>query len=214
VVCGQRKGRRRARRTLSVGVALGLALIVLTGGCGGTSAPPKKESTPTSTGFRGAKAGASGPAPDFALPDQAGHIVRLSAQRGKIVLLTFLYTNCPDVCPLIASSLNETLRELGRQRDSVRVLAVSTDPVHDTRPAVRRYVATHQLLPGFRYLIGSADELKPIWQAYNILVEQRSPERVLHTTYVLLIDRSGKPRYYYTPHVQAADLLHDLKRLL
>jgi len=203
----------------AAGQAFGLVLILLTAGCGAGSPAPATAPVvaPTAagpSGFRGTKAASSGPTPDFALRDQAGRVIRLSAQRGKFVLLTFLYTDCPDVCPVIASNLNETLRQLGAKRRSVRVIAVSTDPVHDTPRTVRRYVTTHQLLPEFHYLIGSADELKPIWQAYNVLVEQRSPERVLHTTYVLLIDRSGRPRLYYTPRVQAADLLHDLRRLL
>ncbi len=53
-------------------------------------------------------------------------------QRGKLVLLTFLYTNCPDVCPLITQNLNEALQMLGAKRDDVRVLAVSVDPEGDT----------------------------------------------------------------------------------
>ncbi|MGZ4358406.1 MAG: SCO family protein [Gaiellaceae bacterium] len=153
-------------------------------------------------------------ATDFALHDQNGRLVQLSAERGKLVLLTFLYTQCPDVCPVIAANLNQALRELGPRRSAVRVLAVSVDPVHDTPAAVRRYVSAHGLLPQFHYLIGSAGELKPVWQAYNLLVEVRSPERISHSAYVLLLDRRGRPRLYYPTTLSASDVVHDLGRLL
>jgi protein SCO1 len=154
-------------------------------------------------------------AADFALRDQNGSVIRLSAQHGKVVFLTFLYTNCPDVCPLIASDLGTMLRSMPlAERQKVRVIAVSVDPAHDTRAAVRRFIAEHQLPPQFHYLTGTADELKPIWQSYNLLVMVKSVEVVSHSAYVLLIDRRGKPRLYYTAHVTAADLLHDVPRFL
>ena len=149
------------------------------------------------------------------LRDQSGAVLRLSDLRGKIVLLTFLYTSCPDVCPLIATQLNQALRALpSRQRAQVRVVAVSVDPVHDTRAAVRRFVATHRLLPQFRYLTGTAAELEPIWQNYNLLVESKNVERVAHSAFVLLLDRRGKPRLYYSSRVTSNVVLRDLRRLV
>lgn len=181
------------------------------GGCGGGSHAPATTTPASSQGRPVADAVAS----DFALRDQNGRVVRLSAQQGKVVLLTFLYTNCPDVCPLIASNLAIVLHRLSQaQRQDVRVLAVSVDPAHDTRSAVRRFIAEHRLPSQFHYLIGSADELKPVWQAYNLLVDVKSVELVSHTTYVLLIDRRGKPRLYYPSHATPGDILRDLPRFL
>jgi protein SCO1 len=129
------------------------------------------------------------------------------------VLLTFLYTRCPDVCPLLASNLNTVLRSLPPQeRRRVRVLAVSVDPAHDTTRAVRAFVRSHALLPQFHYLVGSRSDLLPVWQAYNLLVEVQSVERVSHSAYVLLIDRTGRPRIYYRPSVDAPAVLRDLRR--
>lgn len=154
-------------------------------------------------------------AQDFALRDQNGRVFRLSQQRGHVVLLTFLYTSCPDVCPLVASNLGMVLRSLPRrQRAEVRVLAVSVDPVHDTPRAARAFVRAHALPPQFHYLLGSAAELRPVWQAYNVLTESQNVERVNHSAYVLLLDRSGTPRLYYPPSVGAASLLRDVRRLL
>jgi protein SCO1/2 len=153
-------------------------------------------------------------AQDFALRDADGRVVRLSAQRGRVVLLTFLYTRCPDVCPLIATNLNGVLRSLSpKQRRGVRVIAVSVDPVYDTTTAVQAFTRSHALLPQFRYLVGSKSELLPIWQAYNLVVEPRSVEETAHSAYVLLIDPAGKPRVTYPSSVDAAMVLHDLRRL-
>src|SRR5206468_11798800 len=75
--------------------------------------------------------------PPFALHDQDGKIVRASDQHGRYWIAAFLYTHCPDVCPLIAANLNRALRGLPAvQRQRVRVLAISVDPKGDTKKAV------------------------------------------------------------------------------
>jgi len=96
----------------------------------------------------------------------------------------------------------------------VRVIAVSVDPANDTPGAVRAFVRSHSLLPQFHYLVGSRSDLLPVWQAYNLLVEARSVERVSHSAYVLLIDRTGRPRIYYRASVAAPAVLHDVRRYL
>ncbi|HZS24971.1 MAG TPA: SCO family protein [Gaiellaceae bacterium] len=190
---------------------LAAVVAALVGATAAVSAPASNPHVPGFHGYRVLDPVAS----DFALRDQNGSVVRLSAQHGKLVLLTFLYTNCPNVCPLIASNLGLVLHALPvEQRRQVSVIAVSVDPAHDTRSAVRRFVAEHRLPSQFHYLIGSADELKPIWQAYNLLIDVKSVELVSHTAYVLLLDRSGKPRLYYPSSVTSAALLHDVKKLL
>lgn len=164
--------------------------------------------------FAGATVPAGAPAIGFALRDQNGRLVSLRGQSGSFVFVTFLYTHCVDVCPLIAENLNATLREIGHQRSSVRVLAVSVDPEHDTRRAVRAYVREHRLLPQFHYLIGTRAQLKPVWQGYNVLVERRNPDLVAHTASIFLLDRHGRPVLVYPSSVRAAAVLHDLRRLL
>jgi len=153
-------------------------------------------------------------APDLALRDQDEKLVQLSSQRGRLVLLAFLYTHCRDVCPLIAGNLNDALRQLGSARNSVRVLAVSVDPRNDTPQAVRRFIKTHRLLPQFRYLTGTRQWLEPVWQAYHLVINPTNPDTVAHSAFVLLIDQAGLERAVYTSHVRAADLVHDLRLLL
>jgi protein SCO1/2 len=193
-----------------------LALAALLGaGCGGSAAtvesPPP---TTTASGFAGIAVLPPRPAPAIALHDAGGHPVTLLGQRGRYVLVTFLYTHCPDVCPLIASNLNAALRALGPHASNVRVLAVSVDPAGDTAAAVRAYAKRMHLEPQFRYLIGTRKELRPVWAAWHVLSVQRKPGLVDHIAYTLLIDRAGKERVLYDSQVHARQVLHDLRRLM
>jgi protein SCO1/2 len=141
--------------------------------------------------------------------------VSLAAQRGKLVLVTFLYTHCPDVCPLIAQNLNAALRALpASQRDGVRVIAVSVDPKGDTPAAVRRFRKRLQLLPQFDYLIGTRPQLRKVWAAWSVLSVQDGPALVDHVAYTALVDRSGKERVLYGAQVQAKQVIHDLRLLM
>ena len=91
------------------GAMLCFLSALLAGACGGARSTPGATAS-ASSALRGVRVDPPTRTTDFALADQTGQIVRLSEQRGKYVILTFLYTHCPDVCPLIASNLNQALR--------------------------------------------------------------------------------------------------------
>lgn len=152
--------------------------------------------------------------PDFALRDQNGRLVRLSAQRGKVVVLTFLYTHCPDLCPLTAMHVDAALGRLGSRRTDVSVLAVSVDPEGDTRAAVRRFVRTHRLAPQFHYLTASRKVLAPIWRRYDVTSVKVGGADPDHTLYVLLLDRRGRSRVLFDAQALPAAIAHDLRLLL
>ena len=128
-----------------------LAVVVLAASCGGAKSAGQTTPTPPPTQLAFAGGGLRPPrqSPPIALHDVAGRPVTLAAQRGRYVLVTFLYVHCTDVCPLIAQNLNAALRQLGPERSKVRVLAVSVDPKGDTPAAVRRYIAERRLVPHF-----------------------------------------------------------------
>jgi protein SCO1/2 len=132
------------------------------------------------------------------------------------VFIAFLYTNCEDVCPLIAKSLDSAVQSLGHQASSVSVVAVSVDPNGDTPDAVRRYVRRQRLGPEFHYLSGTHAQLAPVWQAYNVLVEGRPADKVVHSAPVFLLDRRGRPRLFYSDKLTSspAAFVHDLHALL
>jgi protein SCO1 len=142
------------------------------------------------------------PAPDFRLIDQAGRSVALSGLRGRPVVLTFLYSTCPDFCPLTAEKLRQTYEQLGKDAGKVSMLAVSVDPSGDTPDAVREFTAVHRLPDAnWHYLIGSEAELAPVWAAYGIARVQtaRTPavgaplsDAVGHTEALFLLDTQGR----------------------
>ena len=200
-------------------LALALLAALAASACGGGGghehgAAASVTVTGGSGRFAGGELDPPQPTPNFTLTDQAGQKVSMADQRGKLVLLTFLYTNCPDVCPLITQNLNQALQMLGTQRDDVRVLAVSVDPEGDTPKSVDEYAKAHHLLPEFHYLIGSRDELTKVWKAYDVAAVASDPELVDHTAYTMLVDQSGEGRVIYDSQVKAKDVVHDVRALL
>jgi protein SCO1 len=193
-----------------------LTLLAVLSACGsGGDDGSATAADASGSGFLGAELEPT-PAPEIVLEDADGTPVRLSDERGKIVLVTFIYTKCPDVCPLIAENLNAALEQLGRHRDSVRVLAVSVDPKGDTPERVRSYAAIHRLRPEFTYAIGTKKELEPVWSAYDVVAFAADPESgvVDHTAQTLLVDQEGMLRLAYPVDVTADEVVHDVRMLL
>ena len=157
------------------------------------------------------------PAPDFQLVDQAGQVVSLSDLRGRVVVLTFLYTHCQDECPLIASKLHAADRQLGQLMNKIAFVAVSVDPEHDTPQAIRAFIHTHQLDGQLQYLVGTRAQLAPVWSAYyvaaQVVTDEASSSSVSHSTRVLVIDQAGNERVNFDSSFDPADLVFDLQTL-
>ncbi len=153
-------------------------------------------------------------APDFTLTDGvSGRAVTLSAQRGQVVALTFLYTTCPDVCPLTATRFRATQTELQGDASRVTFIAVSVDPDRDTPKAVQAFSAAHGLASNWYYLVGGRAQLSPVWAAYGIGVQAGS-STVTHNDAVYLIDARGRERVLLHSEDLATDLTNDLRALL
>jgi protein SCO1 len=153
-------------------------------------------------------------APDFTLTDGVtGRAVTLSAQRGQVVALTFLYTACPDVCPLTASRFRAAQTELQADASRVTFIAVSVDPDRDTPAAVQAFSAAHGLSSRWYYLVGGRAQLSPVWAAYGIGVQAGSTT-VTHNDAVYLIDARGRQRVLLHSEDLPRDLTNDLRALL
>jgi protein SCO1 len=178
----------------------------------------------TST-LRGAVVTPPAPSYDFRLRDPDGRPVQLGAFRGKAVVLTFLYTHCPDVCPLTAEKLRETYQRLGGTAKRVAFVAVSVDPAGDTPDAVRAFLSAHRVDGVLTYLTGSFAELKRVWTYYYVASDAKeaqrkpgagtpvSPDLVGHSSIVYVIDRSGNLRVFLPGDFDIKDLATDLKIL-
>jgi len=196
---------------LAVGGAAVALAAAPSGGHGTTTfAAPLSHSV-----FRGARIPAGMAAPNFRLHDENGVQRRLSDARGKLVLLAFLYTKCTDVCPIIAVQLDSVVRSLGKRAGDVRVLAVSVDPKGDTPERVREYMRSHRLGPQFHWLMGTRQQLWPVWHKYNVAVAPaQDSNTIAHTAPVLLIDRRGKLRVYFQQPQRVRVMSHDVRLLL
>jgi protein SCO1/2 len=109
------------------------------------------------------------PTPPLSLHNCLGEVVNINEYRGKAVLVTFLYTNCPDVCPIITSNLRVAQNLMGPAvAAKAQVIAVSVDPRGDTAKAVATFLAPHEMTGRMRYLIGSTQQLGATWKAWGV----------------------------------------------
>jgi protein SCO1 len=155
-------------------------------------------------------------APALALRNYLGQPVNIDSYRGKVVLVTFLYTTCPDVCPLITSDLRVALNELGPAKASkVQVIAVSVDPRVDTPKSVAAFLSRHEMTGRMQYLIGSVKELARVWKAWGVGSEQEvnQPQFVNHTGVVYGVTASGKRLTLYLSSFQPSEIVHDVPLL-
>jgi protein SCO1/2 len=152
-------------------------------------------------------------APPLELRNYLGRPVNIDSYRGKAVLVTFLYTNCPDVCPLIASNLRVAQNLMGSKVSSkAQVIAVSVDPRGDTPKAIAAFLARHGMTGRMQYLVGSAHELARVWQAWGVGSERDAsqPQFINHTGLIYGITASGKRTTVYASSFLPSDIAHDV----
>jgi protein SCO1/2 len=202
------------------GAAVALILPLVLACCGGsqpTHSPTATQSTTreaSAPSFDGPTLATPQAAPALALHDYLGHPVNISSYRGRAVLVTFLYTHCPDVCPLITANLHNALALLGRQDAKVQVIAVSTDPKGDTRSAVRAFLARHGMTGMMEYLTGSHAALAPVWRRWGITASNPTVnDEVNHSALVYGISATGKVMIVYPANFKPSAIAHDVPLL-
>ncbi len=157
----------------------------------------------------------STPAPEFILTDTlAGQPLALSSLRGEVVVLAFLYTHCPDTCPLTAEHFREVQKALGKDAARVQFVAVSVDPEHDTPDAVRAFTADHRLGSNWHYLLGERSHLEAIWALYGVGSFSNGAAVVSHNDAIYLIDAQGRERLLVHASTAENDLANDLRVLV
>ena len=192
--------------------------------------------------FSGTLLTSESPAASFELRNQFGETVSMADRRGRVVVLTFLYTACPDICPLTAERLRAAYELLGEAAEDVSMLVVSVDPERDTEEAALAYSKKWGMERRWDYLVGDRDSLSETWRAYFVAasvedgggaVPATRPEGeagksgveglheaieerylVFHSGPVYLIDRDGVMRVLFTLPFKAAELARDVELLL
>jgi protein SCO1/2 len=145
--------------------------------------------------------------PKFEMRDQDAQPTTDAILRGKIGIVSFMFTSCPDVCPLLTAKLAGVRTKLLAQRSSLRFVSISVDPITDTPEALKRYAKQHGAdYPDWRFLTGPSDKLRSVVvdgfkQSLSVTPtppgQAPSPASILHGSHFVLVDRKGTIRGYY-----------------
>jgi protein SCO1/2 len=168
--------------------------------------------------FKGGALDPPRPAPDFTLRAPDGSAFRLRAHRGKVVLLSFGYTFCPDVCPMTLSELARVRADLGEAGKQVRVAFITVDPERDTPKRLGEY--TRYFDATFVGLTGTAEQLAGVQEAYGVTAEKRSVSGTTaaylidHSAFIYVIDAEGRLRLMFPFGTPIEDMVHDIQLLL
>jgi len=159
----------------------------------------------------------STPAPDFNLRDQNNRPMSIHAERGKVVLLTFLYSQCHDLCPIEADELARVQSDLGPRSELV-FLVVSVAPEVDTSATVRTFARDHHWTVEWHWaLAGSRQQFMPVWNAYGVDAVPRpttdNPTNVAHSGALYLIDAAGYERVGFALNFPSDVIARDIRAL-
>jgi len=192
---------------LGVGVVIGLALTLVIGWY----------LLDQNYRYHGAVIEPPAQATDFTLTDQNGQPLRLSNQKGKIVLIFFGYTHCPDVCPITLSEYKKIKSLLGDKADQVSFMYITVDPERDSVEQVKAFLQNFD--PTFIGLTGDRATLEPVWKAYGVYQQKQDAGSaagylVDHSTRTYLIDPQGNWRINYPYGMEPEKIAQDLQHLL
>ncbi len=174
---------------------------------------------PTATPFHATdlSAGASEIGRDLALTDHHGKARTLSDFAGKVVVVFFGYTQCPDVCPTNMTTLKQVMDLLGDDSQRVQVIFVTVDPERDTQALLAQYVPAFH--PSFLGLVGNAEQTARVAKSFGVFFQKQKGSQAGHYTVdhsagSYVFDATGKLRLYVRHGDSAAHIADDLRRLL
>lgn len=153
----------------------------------------------------------------FKLNDHTGKPVTLENYKGKVVVMFFGFTQCPDVCPTTMAEMAAVMKELGPQADQVQVLFATLDPERDTKELLAQYVPNFD--PRFVGLYGTPEQIKQTATDFKVFYQKvpgKTPDTytIDHTAGSYVFDKSGKVRLFLRHGQGPAPIVHDLKLLL
>jgi protein SCO1/2 len=156
-------------------------------------------------------------APSLSLRNYLGQRVNIAQYHGKALLVTFLYTHCPDVCPLITANLRVAQNLMGAKTAAkAQIIAVSVDPRGDTPRTVGAFLKVHEMTGRMQYLIGSPKELGHVWQTWGVGSERDAsqPDFINHSALVYGITASGELKTVYIgSSFKPSEIAHDVPLL-
>jgi len=157
------------------------------------------------------------PIADFTLTDQGGKSFQFKNLGGKVVVVAFAYTTCPDVCPLITAALRQVQSKLTvEERKDSYLLTVTTDPEIDSPKVLTGYAKRYGAeLDTWSFLTGSETALKSVWKNFGVGVKRKGRGLVDHTPLTAIVDRHSVLRVAFIgPSPDVSLVLNDIRSLL
>jgi protein SCO1 len=154
--------------------------------------------------------------PDFKLTDQDGKPFQFNRTRGKLVLVTFIFTTCLDVCPLLTAKFATIQRTLEESKfRNYLLLSITTDPERDTAVALKQYARHFRAdFHNWSFLTGSRQDMVKVWKLFGVNVTKNQSAQVQHTSLTTLVDHQGIRRVdYYGDKWQEKEILKDIESL-
>jgi protein SCO1/2 len=154
-------------------------------------------------------------APDFTLQGSDGKELKLSNYRGRLVVLGFGFTSCPDVCPVTLATLAQAHRKLGAANKDVQIVYITVDPARDDVERMHKYLAGFDST--FIGGTGDPERLDAVRKEYGVLAEKKmygSNYTIGHSSSIYLIDREGLLRALMPYGRSPDDYVHDLQILM
>ena len=139
-----------------------------------------------------------GPAPGFTLIDQDGRRFSLSDVRGRVAVVTFIFTTCSETCPLLTAKLVGVQRNFSKEASKIFFAAITVDPLNDTPATLRKYAQAHSAdLANFAFLTGTFEQIEDIARRYAVFRKAQGNGSVDHTFLTSVIDQGGTLRVQY-----------------
>lgn len=154
---------------------------------------------------------------DFILTDQSGKTFQFNHRKGKVVVVGFAYTTCPDVCPLLTAALRQVQSGLSAtERKDIQLLTITTDPEIDAPKVLAAYAKRYGAeLDNWAFLTGDEKKLRAVWKNFGVGVKRKGRGLIDHTPLTAMVDRRGVLRVAYIgPSPEARAVLNDLRALL
>ena len=158
-----------------------------------------------------------GPAPPFTLTSQDGKQVALADLRGKVLAVTFIYTGCPDICPLVTQKMVDVQNALGAEFGAkIAFVSITLDPEHDTPAVLKDYAQSWGAKPnGWMFLTGSPAAIRDATRRYGVYFAKKEDGSVDHTQLTTLVDADGRMRVQYIGwRFNPDEFRHDLLSLV
>ncbi len=149
---------------------------------------------------------------DFELPDSEGNTFKLADQRGRLVLMTFGFTSCPDICPLTLARFRAVLEQLGPDAARVQTIMIAVDPARDLPQRLGEYVRYFH--PEMIGLVAPRNQLAAVERLYGARVMIDDSGDVAHSDYLYLIDDQGKTRKLFDQQASVDEMVTVIRTLL